>query len=152
MSFPTRSQYSAWNKWRSDTNEPTLPGSYSFIHRWIVIYIHNIYIFPISWEIQLVVFILIAISQERKRRSVPSHVEYEVDASENNFDEKVTERDLKDSDSDNSGSDARREKEVMRELRMFSWYTMLPAMARLKSEQKKHAEYLIKINLKSVEF
>ena len=47
-------------------------------------------------------------------------MEYEVDASENNFDEKVTERDLKDSDSDNSGSDARREKEVMRELRMFS--------------------------------
>ena len=37
-----------------------------------------------------------------------------MDASENNFDEKVSA--LKDSDSDNSGSDARREKEVMREL------------------------------------
>ena len=48
--------------------------------------------------------------------SVPSHVQYEVDASENNFDEKVTALNLKDSDSDNSGSDAGREKEVMREL------------------------------------
>ena len=43
-----------------------------------------------------------------------------VDASENNFDEKVTAPNLKDSDSDNSGSDAGREKEVMRELWMLS--------------------------------
>ena len=41
---------------------------------------------------------------------------YEVDASENNSDEKVTAPNLKDSDSDNWGSDAGREKEVMREL------------------------------------
>ena len=39
-----------------------------------------------------------------------------VDASENNFDEKVTAPNLKDSGSDNSGSVAERKKEVMREL------------------------------------
>ena len=39
-----------------------------------------------------------------------------MDASENNFDDKVTAPNLKDSDSDNSGSDAGREKEIMSEL------------------------------------
>ena len=73
-------------------------------------------IIPSSWGIQLVAVILIAISQERKRRSVSSHVKYDVDVSENNFDEKVTALNLKDSGSDNSRSDAEREKEVMREL------------------------------------
>ena len=34
---------------------------------------------------------------ERKLRSTPSHVEYEVNASENNFHEKVTAPNLKDS-------------------------------------------------------
>ena len=45
-----------------------------------------------------------------------SSVPFRVDASENNFHEKVTAPNLKDSDSDNSGSDAEREKKVMREL------------------------------------
>ena len=65
-----------------------------------------------------------------------SSVPFRVDASENNFHEKVTAPNLKDSDSDNSGSDAEREKKVMRELWMLSWYTMLQEMARIKSEQK----------------
>ena len=39
-----------------------------------------------------------------------------MDASEDNFGEKVTAPNLKDSDSDNSGSDAGREKEVIRGL------------------------------------
>ena len=43
-----------------------------------------------------------------------------VEPSENKFDEKVIARNLKDSDSGNSGSDAGREKEVMRELWMLS--------------------------------
>ena len=71
---------------------------------------------PSIWEIQLVVVILRTISQERKKRSVPSHVKYKVDVSEYHFDKKATAPNLEDSISDNSGSDAGREKESMREL------------------------------------
>ena len=55
-------------------------------------------------------------SQERKKRSVLFHVKYKVDVTEYNFDKKVTALNLKDSNSDNSDSDAGREKKVMREL------------------------------------
>ena len=59
-----------------------------------------------------------------------------MDASENNFDEKVTAPNLKDSDSDNSGSG--RENEVMREyalgdsIHRIAISGMLPEIARIK--------------------
>ena len=47
-----------------------------------------------------------------------------MDVSKYNFDKKVTAPNLKDSNSDNSGSDAGREKEAMRGLWVLSWYTV----------------------------
>ena len=55
-----------------------------FFEQWLP----AIYIIPSSWEIELAVVILRTISQEQKKRSVPSHVKYKVDVSEYNFDKK----------------------------------------------------------------
>ena len=87
----------------------------SFVHKWNIMYKNNIYNPNFLGDSVSSCHSHRHIARTEKAFCIFS-CGYEVDLSENNFDEKVTAPNLKDSDSDNSGSDAGREKEVMRAL------------------------------------